>query len=64
MCSFHVVSVTSVNIVLYMDIITIYNPISFNINNELFENTLENSLDVMWNMENLKISSACLMIKI
>ncbi len=47
-----------------MDIITIYNPISFNINNELFENTLENSLDVMWNMENLKISSACLMIKI
>ena len=58
------VSVTSVNIVLYMDIITIYNPISFNINNELFENTLENSLDVMWNMENLKISSACLMIKI
>ena len=58
------VSVTSVNIVLYMDIITIYNPISFNINNELFENTLENSLDVMWHMENLKISFACLMIKI
>ena len=58
------VSVTSVNIVLYMDIITIYNPISFNINNEIFENTLENSLDVMWHMENLKISFACLMIKI
>lgn len=47
-----------------MDIITIYNPISFNINNELFENTLENSLDVMWHMENLKKSSACLMMKI
>lgn len=47
-----------------MDIITIYNPISFNINNEIFENTLENSLDVMWHMENLKISFACLMIKI
>ena len=47
-----------------MDIITIYNPISFNINNELFENTLENSLDVMWPMSNLIISSACLLMKI
>lgn len=58
------VSVTSVNIVLYMDIITIYNPISLHKNNGLFENTLKNSLDVMWQMENLKISSDCLMMKI
>ena len=43
-------SATAANtIVLSNDIITIYNPISFNINKGLFGNTLESIIDVMSN---------------